>query len=417
MGVHTRFSKVLALALLLGSATVHAQSGPLLNAFDRDNISKAKQIQNDPESVLGSDFLDSYQAPNQALQSGKAEAAALMEQMRDTNPTVRNAQQKQDAKQSYPGINNLIFISLSLKGRALDDILELASSRADDSMLVLRGIPEGARINEAFTLLQGLVAGYDPLPNLVIDPNLFKEHEVESVPTLVRLAPANAGELGGRRMVARVEGLSDPSWVDQRLAQGEGGELGIRGPLTEIAEPDLIEVMKARVAQIDWEDKKNKAQKRFWDNQEFLWLPTATRSRTRQLDPSVLVTQDLTDGKGNLIAAEGTRINPLDTVPFTQAVVVFDPLDPVQVEILDTYLPILKQRDGVQRITLIATQLDADIGWDSYESVTDHFEAPVYLLTPDLVKRFQLEYIPSVITADDKQFAIEELTRAEVIHE
>ena len=74
-------------------------------------------------------------------------------------------------------------------------------------------------------------------------------------------------------------------------------------------------------------------------------------------------------------------------------------------------LTLIAKREGVQSTTLIATQFDSLDGWDSYRSVTDHFEAPVYLLTPDIVQRFEIERLPSVITSDGKAFVVEELTK------
>lgn len=46
---------------------------------------------------------------------------------------------------------------------------------------------------------------------------------------------------------------------------------------------------------------------------------------------------------------------------------------------------------------------------DSYKKISDHFDAPIYLLTPDLISRFELEYTPSVITAKGGKFIVREL--------
>jgi conjugal transfer pilus assembly protein TraW len=90
-------------------------------------------------------------------------------------------------------------------------------------------------------------------------------------------------------------------------------------------------------------------------------------------------------------------------------VVVFDPLDKKQIATLAKALPDIRKAPGVQRITYIATRFDRDKGWDSYKEITDHFDTPVYLLTPDLVSRFELEVTPSIITAKDKKFIVREL--------
>ena len=60
-------------------------------------------------------------------------------------------------------------------------------------------------------------------------------------------------------------------------------------------------------------------------------------------------------------------------------------------------------------MTIIVTRLDKEDGWDSYEEISDLLDEPVHLLTPDVRDRFELEYVPSVITAEGKIFKVEEL--------
>ncbi len=83
-------------------------------------------------------------------------------------------------------------------------------------------------------------------------------------------------------------------------------------------------------------------------------------------------------------------------------------------ELLAKKLPEIKLEPGVQRITYIATEFDKDKGWDSYKSVTDNFDAPVYLLTPDLITRFELEHTPSVITPEARSLLSANLLRRAV---
>jgi conjugal transfer pilus assembly protein TraW len=168
-------------------------------------------------------------------------------------------------------------------------------------------------------------------------------------------------------------------------------------------------VMKARLARIDWDAKKQQAKARFWQQQRFITLPRATQPRRRMIDPTITVTQDIQASDGTVIVRQGTQINPLEVRPFTQAVVVFDPLDKGQVAWLTKTIPQLKQRSGVQQLTFIATRFDREQGWDSYKHTLDAVNAPVYLLTPDVTERFGLAVTPSVITAQGKKrFIVEE---------
>ncbi len=53
-------------------------------------------------------------------------------------------------------------------------------------------------------------------------------------------------------------------------------------------------------------------------------MTPATTRREWLLDPSIVTEDDIVDAKGNLIAARGTRVNPLDMVQLRQALVFVD---------------------------------------------------------------------------------------------
>lgn len=125
-----------------------------------------------------------------------------------------------------------------------------------------------------------------------------------------------------------------------------------------------------------------------------------------------------------MFARKGEVINPLcahgeeckpGTRQFTQVDYHFDPLDKKQMQLLAELVPKVQQERGVQRITYIATQFERDSGWDSYKHVTDTVDAPVYLLTPDVVNRFQVEYTPTVITAQGNNFLVREFDVKEAV--
>ncbi|WP_332460100.1 MULTISPECIES: TrbC family F-type conjugative pilus assembly protein [Aeromonas] len=325
-------------------------------------------------------------------------------------------QRKQAEKGIYTDHRMLVFASLSLGAQGLDDVLSAVSGQSD-AVIVFRGIPEGMNLGQGVKAIQDLAAKKDPVPNIIINPQLFKSHNVTSVPTIIML---DGEQLLGQQpnVVAQVSGLADPSWLAREVKSGEMGDLGVRGPVEEISEPDLIDVAKARLAKIDWVEKKKKAIERFWLKQNFNELPKAIKARTREVDPSVVVTKDIAAADGSVFARAGEVINPLcdlrmecqpGTRPFTQAVVVFDPQDKKQMALLAKALPKIRQEPGVQRITFIATALDKDKGWDSYKSVSDQIDSPVYLLTPDLISRFELEHTPTVITAKNRMFIVREL--------
>lgn len=329
------------------------------------------------------------------MDKAKTEAMALLKQLQQSNPTLKEMQRRQAEKSTDTAHKILVFTSRSLGKQGLEDILTAVSGNSE-AVIVFRGIPKGMNLGQGVMLIQTLAAKKDPVPNIIIDPTLFRTYKITSVPTIVVLDEDEPLPGEPPKIVAQVSGLSDPAWLIREIKSGERGNFGIKGPVEAISEPDLIEVAKARFANIDWEQKKKQAIKRFWKKQSFNELPPAKKARTRKLDPSILITRDITTLDGRLIAKKGETINPLDKR---------------QIAALAKALPEIQKAPGVQQITYIATRFDREKGWDSYQAVSDHFDAPIYLLTPDLVSRFELEVTPSIITAKDKKFIIRELVQ------
>lgn len=387
---------------MAGAQDAAPQGSALLDAADQ-----ARRLQAQARQAGAAVAIDLQDLANPHLEAATRDAEALLQALRETDPTLRAVRPSARQDAAYPGHATLLFVSLSLEPAGLRDLFALASQR-QDLVLVFRGIPEGMRLDQGMAHYQALVRDYDPLPNLVIDPGLFRDYRIEVVPTLVALG-GEGERLLDRREIARVAGLSSLLWLEQRIAQGVRGDQGQRGPVAPIAERDLIEWMQARVAAIDWEAKKAAALERFWQGRVFIDLPPAPQARTRHIDPSVVVTEALRDARGTVLVEAGTVLNPLDQVPFTQALVIFDPLAPGQLAALEARLPQLAGEAGVGRLTYLATRMDREAGWDGYRRLSDRVDAPVYLVTPEIVERFEIEHTPSIVTSDGQRFVVSEL--------
>ena len=296
----------------------------------------------------------------------------------------------------YEKFNILIFASLSMHHQTLHDLF-ISSQKYPNSIIVFRGVAENSDLTEGITLIHSLINGLEPLPNIIIDPTMFKKNNIDTVPTIVI-------KKQGQEQ-ARVSGLISPEWILNEIENDFRGDAGVKGNTYEIAEPDLIEVMKSKVAGIDWEQKKQNALNNFWKKQEFISLPVASKYNKRELDPSVLVTKDIVTASNEIIAKKGDVINPLDLRPFTQTVFIFDPTDKRQTNVILT----IKDNIKTPRATFLVTSMDREKGWTFYKEITDLLDAPVFYLTPDIKDRFLIEAIPSVITADGRKFIIEEL--------
>lgn len=288
-----------------------------------------------------------------------------------------------------------VFVSWSLGEDAIRQALELAAGRPD-TFVLFRGVREGMRFADALREMQMMAVKVDPVPNITLDPTAYQRFAVASVPEVV--------VADGDVVIARARGTLNPQAVHERIAAGQRGDLGDLGPIRQFAERDLIEVMKERVAQIDWTQRKRDSVAKYWDHARFQALPATVEARTRVFDPSVTVTQDIKDARGKVLAAAGTVVNPMDFRPFSLRLVVFNGADPAQVA---TALRLARE-GGNKKTVLISTEADREKSWDGWKEQENRFDAPVYLLTPDVRERFWLEYVPAVVEAEGRMLAVRE---------
>ena len=311
-----------------------------------------------------------------------------------------------------------VFISFSLSDEELKELFARNAGK-DDTVLVLRGIPDGMTFGEGVKHIQGLAAQFDPMPNVVIDPTLFRDFQIKAVPTVIRVrekkSVVQVRKPGMKRtdtaeLLGKATGLHSDAWIKSQLEAGRTGDFGQQGEVREIEERDLIEVAKERVLRIDWEEKKERAAKRAWANLQYENLPTASKSVVRTIDPTILVEEDILDLNGNAIRRAGDRVNPMDIRPLTLALIVFNPLVESELKVVEAELPKLKKEHP--EVMLLATDMVKDeTGWDAYTRLTDRLDSHVYLLTPEVRERFLLRATPSVVTGDNerKLFVVREI--------
>nr|WP_305891786.1 TrbC family F-type conjugative pilus assembly protein [Methylomonas sp. WSC-6] len=278
----------------------------------------------------------------------------------------------------------LLFVSFSLGESALKGIFEEASGR-EDVLLVFRGPKPGQKLPALMADLKRLLKGVEPLPNIVIDPTRFQRWSVASVPDIVV-------EQEGKSHL-HVRGVSSLSWLDEQLKAGKQGDFGTLGDVGEIAEIDLLEEIKRRMAAIDWKQKQQQAIARFWQQQTFEVLPVAQADRDRTVDLTITASRDLAAPNGQLIVRAGQTVNPLDKMPFGLCLKVFDATVPAQVELIQRQ----SCQDKQARVMYLATSLPRQSGWDSLQHLETALQAPVYLLTPDVRSRFQLQQVPAIV--------------------
>lgn len=109
-------------------------------------------------------------------------------------------------------------------------------------------------------------------------------------------------------------------------------DYGKAGPTWRIAEPDLLEVIRARLMRAQssgaWAQLNRKfatlAEQQVARPRPVAGITLARENRQWDYDPTIKIAEDIRDTRGRLIAARGQRFNPLDHLPLAQELAFID---------------------------------------------------------------------------------------------
>ncbi|MCK9553905.1 type-F conjugative transfer system protein TraW [Aquamicrobium sp.] len=117
-------------------------------------------------------------------------------------------------------------------------------------------------------------------------------------------------------------------------------DYGQYGEMFPVNEPDLLQTIERRLRTMEASGEIDAFNRDLADRTKHAArrpTPVAGISRARETrswtyDPSITTDRDISDHKGKLIFAAGTRVNPLDTVPMRHSLVFLDGDDAEQVK-------------------------------------------------------------------------------------
>ena len=109
-------------------------------------------------------------------------------------------------------------------------------------------------------------------------------------------------------------------------------DLGVRGATWPVAEPDLLAEIEARLLQLHRsgelarleDEARERARQRLEEPEPVPGIALARELRSRPFDPAIVVARDIRTPDGTLIAAAGTRIDPLERLPLTRDLLFVD---------------------------------------------------------------------------------------------
>ncbi|MDE0029366.1 MAG: type-F conjugative transfer system protein TraW [Deltaproteobacteria bacterium] len=116
-------------------------------------------------------------------------------------------------------------------------------------------------------------------------------------------------------------------------------DLGIRGAVWPVAEPDLLIQIEARLGEMEASGEMarmrreavERARQRIEAPERVEGIEAARVHRTRLFAPSIILDRDIRAADGTLIAARGARVNPLDMQPLTRDLLFIDGARSVEV--------------------------------------------------------------------------------------
>jgi len=166
-------------------------------------------------------------------------------------------------------------------------------------------------------------------------------------------------------------------------------DLGVHGRTYNIVEPDALMEVQAAAQAVDWANviSKEAIAKKIlsYKPKDLKKLPTAQRNRTRHIDMTSTLASDIRDAENHVVYPKGYKFNPLDYVTLPTVLVFINAADPQQIKWYQQS-PYLKNSNTILMIT------DGSFH-DTAKILNQH----VYYVSNEIVDRFQLSVVPSII--------------------
>ncbi len=116
------------------------------------------------------------------------------------------------------------------------------------------------------------------------------------------------------------------------LSTASAKDLGVRGATWPVAEPDLLAQIEARLREMERsgelarleDEARASARRKLEEPDPVSGIAPAREERSRLFDPAITVARDIRTPDGTLIAAVGTRVNPLERIALARDLLFVD---------------------------------------------------------------------------------------------
>ncbi len=183
-------------------------------------------------------------------------------------------------------------------------------------------------------------------------------------------------------------------------------DLGVIGPVYPIQEPDMLRAIEARLrekarkgelARLEREGIA-RAERTLREPRPVDGLRRAVKARVSYFDPSVAFEREVRGPDGEMLVPAGTRVNPLDYVVLSSALLFLDARDRDQV------------RHGATLLARHKGRLKPILVGGSYVELTRAWRTRVYYDQGGvLVGRLGIQQVPALVTQEGERLRIEEI--------
>lgn len=288
-----------------------------------------------------------------------------------------------------------VYISLSMPDETIRALFHqaLAHGGLRSVVFVLRGWqPPGpnqlvGRLNSLFPEAQRL----RDLPNVQIDPNLYEQQGIRVVPTFT-----TKDKNGRWGTVVGSTSIEDAvSRIESNRYDGQ-----VIGPTFEIEEPNVLEMIRQRVAAHDWTaDVERVKQNLLTKTTTGQALPAATRDASYLVDLTIVNNQTLQGATGEVFAAAGTTVNPFDYMTTSKRYIFIDANDESQLA------QALEWREQFPYTTIITTIPLQSV--EARSAALNLLQQPIYEINQTLIQRFKLNSVPSIAYQEGRMLRVD----------
>lgn len=181
------------------------------------------------------------------------------------------------------------------------------------------------------------------------------------------------------------------------VAQAE--VLGVVGQVYDIAEKDALKEIEEKASKIDWakymEGASRKAEN--WRPQQPVSLPRAEKADKRLVDVSYALETDVPLPDGSGVYPKWYVINPLEMTQFPEIMVVINGDDREQIKWFKK-----SQYFSNPSVFVLLTN-------GEYAKIEKEIKKPVYFANAQIVEKFDVRSVPSVIKQAGKMMEVTEI--------